>query len=112
MVLAYFPRTASFNPRTAFFCSLPAALSVLPSVSSFLLPTIFPADFFHGTFGLLCQHGLMRRRILSQTAHARSYNYNCAACLFWRRSMLARLNLSNAAFGVERFEPDHLGDQI
>jgi hypothetical protein len=55
MVLAYFPRTASFNPPTAFR-SLPAALSVLPSVSIFLSPKNLPGGFFHGTFGLLCQH--------------------------------------------------------
>jgi hypothetical protein len=45
MVVAYFLRTASFNPPTAF-CIFPAVLSVLPSVSSFLLPKIFPADCF------------------------------------------------------------------
>jgi hypothetical protein len=43
MVLAYFLRTASFNPPTAF-CMLPAALSALPSVSGFLSPKISPAD--------------------------------------------------------------------
>jgi hypothetical protein len=41
----YLPRTASFNPPTAF-CTLPAALSVLPSVSSFLSPKTFPAASF------------------------------------------------------------------
>ena len=33
-------------------CILPAALSALPSVSSFLSPKILPGGFFHGTFGL------------------------------------------------------------
>jgi class 3 adenylate cyclase len=41
----YFPRTASFNPPIAF-CTLPAALSTLPSVSSFLSPKTFPATSF------------------------------------------------------------------
>jgi hypothetical protein len=47
------PRPASFNPRTAL-CTWPAALSILPSVSSFLSPKTF-LGFFHGTFGLLHQ---------------------------------------------------------
>ena len=39
---SYFHRITSFNPPIAF-CTLPAALSVLPSVSNFLSPKIFPA---------------------------------------------------------------------
>src|ERR1043166_3330665 len=41
----YLPRSASFNPPTAF-CTLPAALSALPSVSSFLSPRTLPAASF------------------------------------------------------------------
>jgi hypothetical protein len=41
----YLPRTASFNSLIAS-CTLPAALSALPSVSSFLSPKTFPAASF------------------------------------------------------------------
>ena len=82
----YLPRTASFNPPIAF-STLPAALSALPSVSSFLSPKAFPAASF--TAPLIC----FAEPLSSILIHCRNPSYfawfklclvhaNCIAMVF------------------------------
>src|ERR1700736_999350 len=59
----YLPRSASFNPPTAF-CTLPAALSVLPSASSFLSPRALPAASFTAPLAC-CAEPLIRSLSMS-----------------------------------------------
>src|SRR5580704_8726188 len=64
----YLPRSASFNPPTAF-CTLPAALSVFPSASSFLSPRTLPAASFTAPFAC------------SAEPLIRSLSMSCTPCL-------------------------------
>jgi hypothetical protein len=74
VVLAYFAH------RILRSADCLAGLETEGKADKALVAEDFPGGFFHGTFE--ASIGLMPRRILSQTAHSRSYNYNCVACLF------------------------------